>query len=224
MKKIFGTFILILLIISCSNAPEFESGEIGAIQRLNKVLSKLDKSSTFIDSRNLLSRKQIDAANTPVLFIELMSGQNGTLTPYPGQGVGETWLGADGATVTLEQGVLKASRGMGNDLMGSSSSLPKWSKIDKEIKNYSRQVSHITGNNKIHTTSFDCTIQKKSEKEVLEIWNVEFLVTKFEEFCFNNKMDLKNIYYLDNKNIIRRSTQYHSDSIGYIMIERLDRL
>ena len=37
------------------------------------------------------------------------------LTPIPGQGVGQTWLGADGATITLDKGVLKASRGMGND-------------------------------------------------------------------------------------------------------------
>ena len=37
-------------------------------------------------------------------------GQNGTLTPYPGKGIGQTWLGADGATITMEQGVLKASK------------------------------------------------------------------------------------------------------------------
>ena len=30
---------------------------------------------------------------------------------YPGQGVGQTWLGADGATITLEQGILTASEG-----------------------------------------------------------------------------------------------------------------
>ena len=43
----------------------------------------LDKPKRFIDARNLINREQIDAANTPVLFVELASGQNGTLTPYP---------------------------------------------------------------------------------------------------------------------------------------------
>ena len=86
----------------------------------------------FIDARYLLSREQVDAAKTPVLFVELASGQNGTLTPYPGQGFGQTWLGADGATITLERGILKASRGMGDDLMGSSVSIPPWSKIYKK--------------------------------------------------------------------------------------------
>ena len=92
------------------------------------------KPKQLIDARNLINRKQIDAANIPVLFVELASGQNGTLTPYPGQGVGQTWLGADGATITLERGILKASRGMGDDLMGSSSSMPPWSKINKKTK------------------------------------------------------------------------------------------
>ena len=84
----------------------------------------------FVDARNLLSREQIDAAKIPVLFVELESGQNGTLTPYPGHGLGQTWLGADGATITLERGILKASRGMGDDLMGSSSSMPSWYKLE----------------------------------------------------------------------------------------------
>ena len=34
-----------------------------------------------MDARNLINREQIDAANIPVLFVELASGQNGTLTP-----------------------------------------------------------------------------------------------------------------------------------------------
>ena len=88
----------------------------------------------FVNARNLINRAQINAANVPVLFVELASGQNGTLTPYPGQGVGQTWIGADGATVTLERGILKASRGMGDDLMGSFSFMPNWSKINKKTE------------------------------------------------------------------------------------------
>ena len=102
---------------------------------LKKAFDSSNKPKQFIDARNLINREQIDAANIPVLFVELASGQNGTLTPYPGQGVGQTWLGADGATITLERGVLKASRGMGDDLMGSSSSMPPWSKINKKTEN-----------------------------------------------------------------------------------------
>ena len=121
MKIILVILATILILTACSNTPDLETGEIKTLHLLKQALDDSNKPKRFIDARNLLSRKQIDAANTPVLFVELASGQNGTLTPYPGQGVGQTWLGADGATITLEQGILTASRGMGDDLMGSQS-------------------------------------------------------------------------------------------------------
>ena len=49
----------------------------------------------------------------PLLFAELGSGQNGTLSKYPGEGVNSTtWIGVDGATITLKNGLLIATRGM----------------------------------------------------------------------------------------------------------------
>ena len=149
MNKFLASLSFILILASCSNAPETETGEIRTLQLLKNALISLDKPMRFVDAKDLINREQIDAANTPVLFVELASGQNGTLTPYPGQGVGQTWLAADGATITLERGILKASRGMGDDLMGSSSSMPPWSKINKKTEAYSRELNYITGNNKI---------------------------------------------------------------------------
>ena len=130
MRFILAKTILLLILCSCSNTPELETGEIKTFQLLQNAFENIDDKKIFIDSRKLLSRKQIDAAKIPILFVELESKQNGTLTPYPGQGIGQTWLGADGATVTLEKGILKATRGMGNDIMGAHSSMPVWSKID----------------------------------------------------------------------------------------------
>ena len=190
---------------------------------LKQVFNESNKATRFIDARNLLSREQIDAAKTPVLFVELASGQNGTLTPYPGRGVGQTWLGADGATITMEQGVLKASRGMGDDLMGASSSIPLWSKVNDKTPDYSREFRYITGNNKISQRIFTCDIQKTKKRGVIKIWEVTFKVDTFEENCRNKNHSFRNTYYVDIQGIVRKSSQYHSDTIGYISTERLDR-
>ncbi|MFL2765841.1 MAG: YjbF family lipoprotein [Paracoccaceae bacterium] len=223
MKKIFVNLTIILILASCSNTPDMETGEIRTLKLIKKTFSQKNDPKSFVDSRNLLSRKQIDTINVPVLFVELASGQNGTLTPYPGQGIGQTWLGADGATITLEQGILKASRGMGDDIMGSTSSIPPWSKINHKIYSYSRRISFITGNNQIFERTFECNIEKNDRKEIIEIWKVEFRITKFEETCENYNMKIKNIYYVDKEQIVRKSSQYHGKTIGYITIERLDR-
>lgn len=222
MKRFLINLSLILTLTSCSNAPEMETGEIRALQLLKQSLKKSNPSKRFFDARKLLTRKQIDAAKTPVLFVELDSGQNGTLIPYPGQGVQQTWLGADGATITLSQGVLMASRGLGNDLMGSVSSMPPWSKIKNKKQIYSRELNYITGNNQILKLSLKCDIQKTSKKEVIKIWEINFEVAAFEENCHKSGLEIKNIFYVDSQSIVRRSSQYHSDTIGLLHIERLD--
>ena len=207
---------------SCSNTSDLETGEIRVFQLLKDILVSSSQSKSFIDARTILNRQQIDEANIPILFIELASGQNGTLTPYPGQGMGQTWLGADGAIVTLHQGVLMASRGMGNDIMGSSSSMPLWSKIHLS-ETYIRKLRFITGNNKVSKRVFECSVLKKSKKEVIKIWDANFIVSKFEEHCNYNGLKINNVYYVDSQEIVRRSLQYHSETIGYVTIERLDR-
>ena len=200
-----------------------ETGEIKTLQLVKRAFSSSNKPEQFIEAKILITREQIDAANIPVLFVELASGQNGTLTPYPGQGVGQTWLGADGATVTLDRGILKASRGMGDDLMGSSSAMPTWSKIKENTESYSREIYHITGDNKTARNVLSCNIEKISSEEQIEIWDINFTVTKFEEQCFNSSLSFKNIYHVDTKGLVRRSLQYHSRTLGFVIIERLDR-
>ena len=223
MNKFFASLALILILASCSNAPETETGEIRTLQLLKKAFDSSNKPKRFMDARNLINRQQIDAANIPVLFVELASGQNGTMTPYPGQGVGQTWLGADGATITLETGILKASRGMGDDLMGSSSSMPPWPKINYKSQIYKREVGHITGNNQIFNRVFSCDIKKASSGDLVEIWDIIFKVDKFEESCSDGNFTFNNTYHVDALGIVRRSSQYHSDTLGSIIMERLDR-
>ena len=223
MIKFFSMIILLILATSCTNTDELETGEIKTLLLLKEVISKSKKPKSFLDSRLLLSREKIDAFNIPILFVELETGQNGTLTQYPGQNIGQTWLGADGATITLDRGILKATRGMGDDLMGSSNNMPSWSKIDYKGSNYVKTLSYLGGNNRTYLKKWNCKIKKISEKQMLEVWKVSFLVERYEESCSNKKNNISNIYYLDEFAIVRRSNQFHSDTVGYITIERIDR-
>ena len=223
MKKFLLTSVLISILVSCASTSELETGEIKTLAILVQAFQLSNKPKRFVDSRSLLTRKQINEAKIPVLFVELSSGQNGTLTPYPGKGIGQTWLGADGATITFDRGVLKASRGMGDDLMGSSLSMPPWSNINKKAEIYSRELIQISGNNKISKLVFSCVIEKINSHEQIEIWDINFKVAKFEENCSNGMHTFKNTYQVDAQGIVRRSIQYHSETIGSILIERLER-
>ena len=208
---------------ACSNSNTFETGEIKALRMLEAAIVNQDRTKIFVDTKKIVTRKKIDKAQIPVLYIQLESGQNGTLTLYPGQGDGETWLGADGSTVTLDQGILKATRGMKMDLMGSNTSMPVWKNLNG-FSTYNRQVVYLGGNNQLHAKSFSCEIKTEGVKTFIRNLGVSFKTQLYNETCFNNEEIVNNIYFVDNKHIVRKSVQYHSPALGYLTIERLDRL
>ena len=222
MKWIYVVILAFTMLSSCSNSNDFETGEIKVIKILREALIARKTSTKLLDTRKIITRKKIDESKIPVLFVELENGQNGTLTLYPGKGVGETWLGADGATITLENGIIRATRGMRRDVMGSKSLMPPWSEI-KNTSNYSRQISYLGGDNQIQSKIFSCTLKTTNKKSTIIIFDVPFEVQEFMETCTNNIEKLKNSYFIDQKNIVRKSVQYHGPALGYLTIERVDR-
>ena len=214
--------LIIQFLIGCSNLSELETGEIKTLQLLKVAINQENKAAVFIDARKLLTRNQLDQFGAPVLFVELQTGQNGTFTLYPGQGVVQNWLGADGATVSLENGVLVATRGMGDDIMGATSSIPSWNKIERSAS-YKKETSYLAGNNLITQKEFECKINKFATKQLIHVWDISFKVTQYDEKCTSIHGEINNTYYVDQFGIVRRSIQYHSDTIGEVLIERIDR-
>ena len=221
MIRVFVNIIAFVTLISCSNSSDFETGEIKVIKILREAVIAQHTSTMLLDTRKIVTRKKIDAAKVPVLFVELENGQNGTLTLYPGKGIGETWLGADGATITLENGIIKATRGMRRDVMGSKSSIPSWSQI-ADTSEYFRQISYLGGNNQTYSKRFACVMKKHIKQTTVIIFEMPFDVQKYVETCISNTKKFKNIYFVDYKNVVRRSKQYHGPALGYLMIERLE--
>ena len=109
----------LLALTACGNSIELKSGERKVIKLIQDKIERPAGPAAYIDARKIVSRAIIDGVGVPILFVEIDRGQNGTMTQYPGEGVGQTWLGVDGSTVTLDNGTLKATRGVGDDLMGS---------------------------------------------------------------------------------------------------------
>ena len=212
----------LIIVTACSNSSDFETGEIKAIKNLRDTLLASKTPTKILDTRSIITRKKIDDAKIPVLFMELENGQNGTLTLYPGQGVGETWLGADGATVTLDRGIIKATRGMRGDVMGSRSSMPSWTDV-KDTLEYTRQVSYLSGNNQTESKTYSCITKNDRRRSYVTIFDVDFHVQEYREICTYGAIKLNNFYFVDKENIVRKSIQYHGPALGYVTIERLDR-
>ena len=222
MRKLILFLLALIILTACSNASDFETGEIKAIKNLREAILARNTPTKILDTRTIITREKIDAAKIPVLFMELENGQNGTLTLYPGKGVGQTWLGADGATVTLEHGIIKATRGMRGDVMGSTSSMPSWADIN-ESSEYTRKISYLSGNNQTNTKTYSCIIERDRKWSSVTIFDVEFSVKDYREICTHGAEAINNTYYVDKKTVVRKSIQYHGPTLEYVTIMRLDR-
>ena len=212
----------LLSLTACGNSIELESGERKVIKLIQDKLERPAGPAAYIDARKLVSRAIIDGVGVPILFVEIDRGQNGTMTQYPGEGVGQTWLGVDGSTVTLDQGMLKATRGVGDDLMGS--------KIFREInwKNpsdapYTRKLAYLREDNQTRAFEYECHLTDMEQYETIEVFDAKFRVRRIEETCLGDSSQFVNDYRVDASGLVRTSRQYHGEKIGYMTIERLDR-
>jgi len=218
----FLTLLALAALAACANAVDMENGEVKALKLLKKKLDTPSRPASYVDARKLVTRQMIDAAGVPVLFVEIDRGQNGTMTQFPGLGVGETWLGSDGSTVTLERGMLKATRGVGDDLMGSEASREiSWG--DPDPAPFTRSLAHLREDNQTHIQEFTCSLTDARETHELELFGATFTAKLFRETCEGSGTRFTNIYYVDATGIVRKSRLYHGEAIGYMTLERLDR-
>jgi len=169
-----------------------------------------------------VSREILDGVGVPILFVEIDRGQNGTLSQYPGEGIGQTWLGVDGSTITLESGLLKATRGMGDDLMGSEISVTiDWSNLVED--SYERRMAYLRLDNKTLINHYSCMLTDMNSMETISLFDADFSVKHFQETCRGAAGSFVNDYYIDTEGLVRNSRQYQGDKIGYMTIARLDR-
>jgi hypothetical protein len=221
MIMLIRLFCLCMVLIGCTNSSEFLHGEREVFSVFEGALKRNNTTREFVDVRATVTREKIDAAGVPLLFIELESGQNGTSIRYPGMNVGEVWLGLDGATISLKNGVLIATRGMGDDLMSTSGNLPNLNQINGSLS-YEKRQTWLSEDNQVSTLTLACVITLGSQPADIEIFNKIFQVLRAEENCHSEGLSVKNLYFLDASGIVRRSKQYHSKALGHILIERLD--
>ena len=221
MKLVFSILLLSAL-SACGNSPELETGETKVLKIIKDKMDAPSGATAYIDARKLVSREILDGVGVPILFVEIDRGQNGTLSQYPGEGIGQTWLAVDGSTVTLENGLLKATRGMGDDLMGSEISHEiNWSDFDDV--SYERRMAYLRFDNQTLINQYYCSLTDMNNFETVNLFDAEFSVNHLQETCRGAAGSFVNDFYIDTEGLVRSSRQYQGEKIGYMTISRLDR-
>ena len=120
----------------------------------------------------------------------------------------ETWLTKDNISLSFQQGVLVASRGLGFDLMGADASGTLAALAGRGAPAYRRHMRFLTGEHDSTWLMASCSMATvASDQPNLRL---------FEEQCTAHRNQFMNRYWLDDNGTIRRSRQWVAREIGYV--------
>lgn len=172
-----------------------------------------------VNLRTALTREQIDASETSLLLAEvpIRAGQ-ALMSPVVANGNRLTWGTADGITITTQNGFVVATRGLGADLFGAdiagTMALLRSGGASRRIHDL------ITGDDSVERRSYSCEISVQGS-ETITIFGRAYATTKVSEICRDDRIGWENIYWIDGSGTMRKSQQWVSEDVQYILIERL---
>lgn len=179
-----------------------------------------------IDPRLLLTRELINTAATPLTFMQLASAQTGaTLVRIANNGGNETWQVGEDTTVTLTaNGVLRATRGLGQDLYGSDIGSTSAALRARSAGPVQRSYTHVNGALDSVSTPVTCRMSYAAPT-TLSLFGDQRRVTPVTEVCtYAPTADtFENRYWIDTSGFIWASDQWAGPELGHLHIERIYR-
>ncbi|SFS20165.1 YjbF family lipoprotein [Yoonia litorea] len=128
-----------------------------------------------------------------------------------------TWAGGTGISVTLDQGVVVATRGLPRDLMGSDASATLAS-LRNGRGNHVRTHDFLSDQDQIQSVVLQCRVEAKGSDEITRL-GARLSTTRVEERCTSDGLSLTNVYWLNQSGRILRSLQAVSPDAGYLQID-----
>lgn len=159
------------------------------------------------------------ASADEILFVSLR--RQGALIPMTKAtkvGEVETWVSSGGATISLENGVLVASRGLGFDLSGVDP-IGTVAAIKAGGGTSDRTHGFLNTLDQIDTFAMSCEVSEVGPEEV-ELPRGPDTLTKFEESCRGQRLVFKNEFWANEDGDIVRSLQMLSPQLGFVLLEK----
>lgn len=129
----------------------------------------------------------------------------------------ETFSSSDDVTVTLRNGVLEQTRGLGPDLM--SSLRGSGARPGHAAGQWSRSWQVLGADDAIATLTLACTARNAGAERV-DLFGQGFAVTRWDEHCSGHGVEIVNQFYTGSDGVIRQSKQWLGPDAGYLVLKR----
>lgn len=186
---------------------------------LSVVKARVTGSGAAAAPAPVLTRAQADANPGAFLIVTAYGGNSvASLVVAGTNGNRVTWLSADNVTVTLENGIIVATRGLPRDLIAA------------ELRGVREAIAAGGGNaTRIHETLSDldqvsqevlqCSIAFAATETVTILGNAT-PTRKFDEACKSENSIFTNTYWVSAGGDIIKSRQAVAPGTGFVVLER----
>ena len=173
------------------------------------------------DLRTQLTPEVAGRLPVRVMLVELPQAESAALTGIDTvKGETVTWRSLEDQALTIENGVVVATRGLAFDLMGSNVGLiPNDIFVQGDYRDKSvRSFSFLDGENNLITVSYECLYDIQASETVSRL-NGLVELPYVSETCIRPGADIENRYYFDSRGRQVTSKQWLGDTLGYAMVE-----
>jgi hypothetical protein len=134
----------------------------------------------------------------------------------------ETFGSSDRRTVTMRNGIISGTRGLGGDLMSSDLTQVSALISGREPGRGTRVMRFLTGADKIRELRFDCTVNV-GERMPVKAGAVDTSARRVTETCTSGDMKISNLYLVDRQGWSVSSKQWIGEMNGYMLTQSLRR-
>ncbi|WP_386685019.1 YjbF family lipoprotein [Loktanella sp. R86503] len=174
------------------------------------------------DPRDLLTAAQIRASSQPLLLSRIDGIGGGTMIVAGRRDGIVTWRTADFVNFSYRDGLLTATRGLGDDVMSADVSGTHAALTGGPVQDYPRFASYLGADDETRFRAFRCVMRNAGPEAVTSFGTV-FPATLMQETCYSPGLQIDNRYWLAPGGGIRRSLQWVSPDVGYLETEQLSR-
>lgn len=128
-----------------------------------------------------------------------------------------TWIGQSNVSMTFENGLLVATRGLPRDLMGADVS-QSWAAIENGGGTAQRRQDYITDQDGISAVLLQCSIVSEGSDPITRA-EIAINAVRFKETCTGELLAFSNVYWINQQGKIVRSLQAVSPDAGYLQID-----
>jgi len=216
----FIALSLLALLTGCGS-PSPDGTTPLSRQMLDRSLSWLKpKAPEPVPEPEVFTRASVTKDQTgPVILVNAPKLEaKASLNMIQENGPTRTYISDDGIVLLLQNGLLAASRGFGDDLMSSVHSAAHGA-IVKGSGQYERVLRYINSQNHLEALPLTCSLQDQGA-ETVTILGHKHKVFRRLEICNLAGRQIENMFWISGKTIWK-SHQWVSDQIGSLTIEQV---